>query len=211
MRASSAQTARITPAPSSRRIGPCVLTRWPARTDPTQAPRLLPTPINGNSRLPCSGVNTSLASAQNCAMTITLKMPTQRKYGMPIGRWAPWARANSADVGDEEQRHPRHQPLAVHPGGEGAVGRHEAEQQQRLPGRGVALHLGAALRQDEHLARGLEFVVRGQDEEHQQRQQQRRRRFTGVDVGNRRQQPLDERLAPPAACCRRRARADLSR
>ena len=30
--------------------------RKPARTDPTHAPRLLPTPMSGNRRLPCSWV-----------------------------------------------------------------------------------------------------------------------------------------------------------
>ncbi len=66
-------------ADQSRRSGPYVPTSWPARTDPTHAPRLLPTPMSGKSRLPCSGVKRSLANAQNCAITITLKMPIQRK------------------------------------------------------------------------------------------------------------------------------------
>ena len=95
-----------------------------------------------------------------------------------------YASANSSDVRDEEQRHPRDEPFAIHLRREGAVGGDEHEEQQRLPGRRVALHLGAALREDEHLASRLELVVRGEDQEHQQRHEQRGRRFFLTDVGD---------------------------
>ena len=56
-----------------------------------------------------------------------------------------------------------HQLHAVDARREGAVRRHEHQEQHRLAGRRVALHLGAALAEDEHLAGGLEQVVRRQD------------------------------------------------
>ena len=56
----------------------------PAYIDPSHAPRLLPSPMIGNRRLPCSSVLRSLANPQNCAMTMTLKMPTHRKNGTAI-------------------------------------------------------------------------------------------------------------------------------
>ena len=77
--------ARTTQTPSSRAprtsssVAPPVFMIQPARTDPTHAPRLLPTPTSGKIRLPCSGVKMSLAKAQNWAITMTLKMPTHRK------------------------------------------------------------------------------------------------------------------------------------
>ena len=58
------------------------------------------------------------------------------------------------------------------------------------PADGVALHRGAALAEDEHLARGLEQVVRREDEEHQQRHQQHAGDLVVPDVGDRRQQTL---------------------
>ena len=96
----------------------------------------------------------------------------------------------------EEQRHPLHQLDAVDARRERAVRRHEHEQQQRLAGRRIALHLGAALAEDEHLARGLEHVVRGEDQEHDQREQQRARHLVTAHVGDRRQQPLADGLRP---------------
>ena len=86
---------------------------------------------------------------------------------MPMCSPAWYADGEERDVGDEEQRHPRHEPLAVDLRREGAVGGDQHEQEQRLAGRRVALHLGAALAEDEDLARGLELVVGRQDEEHQ--------------------------------------------
>ena len=54
-RARTTQTTEDRRAPPiSRRVGPDRSTTLPARTEPTHAPRLLPTPISGNSRLPCS-------------------------------------------------------------------------------------------------------------------------------------------------------------
>ena len=78
----------------------------PARTDPTHAPRLLPTPISGKIRLPCSGVKMSLANAQNCAITITLKMPTQGWLRDPDAQPGLDRQHEQRDVGGEEERHP---------------------------------------------------------------------------------------------------------
>ncbi len=44
---------------------------------PTHAPSDAPTPTNGKSRRPWPSVYTSLANDQNCAMTNTLKTPSQ--------------------------------------------------------------------------------------------------------------------------------------
>ena len=85
---------------------------------------------------------------------------------MPMCRPAPSASRNSTRCDDEEQRHPLHELHAVDARGKRAVRRHEEQQQHRLAGRRVALHLGAALAEDEHLAGGLEQVVRRQDQEH---------------------------------------------
>ena len=97
-------------------------------------------------------------------------------------------------VRDEEQRHPLHQLDAIHARGERPVRGHQDQQQQCLPCRGVALHLGAALAEDEDLARRLELVIRREDDEHRQRHQQRARGLAPTDVGKWRQEPLEGAL-----------------
>ena len=73
---------------------------------------------------------------------------------------------------------------------------HQEQQQERLTGRRVALHLGAALAEDEHLARGLQHVVGGEQQEHQQRHQQHACGLVAPHVGDRREQPLNRALRP---------------
>ncbi len=68
-------------------------------------------------------------------------------------------RQEDEEVGRKEQRHPLHQLRPVHARREGAVRGNQHEQQQRLACRRVALHLGAALAEDEDLARRLEQVI----------------------------------------------------
>ena len=82
--------------PASSRQAPNDSISCPARIDPIHAPRLLPTPISGNRRLPCSSVKRSAANAQNCAITITLKMPSQTKNTMPMRSPAASASRNSS-------------------------------------------------------------------------------------------------------------------
>ena len=98
------------------------------------------------------------------------------------------------EVRREEKRHPSHQPHPVHAGRERSIRRHEEQEEHRLPGRRVALDLGSALREDEHLSRRLEHVIGGQEQEHQQRHQQRAGGLRPVHVRDRRQHPLDRCL-----------------
>jgi hypothetical protein len=98
-----------------------------------------------------------------------------------------------SDVQHEEERDPLHELHAIDARREGAVRRNEEEQEQRLARRRVALHLRAALAEDEHLARGLQEIVRGEDEKHDQRHQEDADQFVAPDVGDRRQQPLIDR------------------
>ena len=92
---------------------------------------------------------------------------------MPTRRPACTRDDEEHQVRGEEQRDPRDQPHAVDARGERAVRRHEDEQEQRLARRRVALDFGAALAEDEHLARGLEHVVGREQQEHQERHEQR--------------------------------------
>ena len=52
---------------------------------PIAAPAEAPNVTSARRRFPSSGVYTSFVNAQNCAMIITLKMPTQMKKGTPTG------------------------------------------------------------------------------------------------------------------------------
>ena len=55
-RARNTHAVSPTAAPASKCGGPVASMIWPARTDPIHAPRLLPTPMSGKSRFPCSCV-----------------------------------------------------------------------------------------------------------------------------------------------------------
>ena len=189
--------------PASSRQAPNDSISCPARIDPIHAPRLLPTPISGNRRLPCSSVKRSAANAQNCAITITLKMPglffsmawkVENGYMEVVPGSGNVRQQKQQQVRREEQRHPLDQLHAVYARRERAVRRDDREQQHRLPGRRVALHLGAAFAEDEHLARGLEQVIRGEHEKHRQHHHQCGRGLAAAHVGDRREQALDESL-----------------
>ena len=61
------------------------------------APSVAPAAIRPNSRLPCSGLNTSTFSCQNIEMTNRLKAETQMKKPRPTQTaWAPSAAWKSA-------------------------------------------------------------------------------------------------------------------
>ena len=88
------------------------------------------------------------------------------------------------EVDGEKQRHAIDQADAVHPRRKCAVRRHGQQQDQRLRAGGIALHLGAALAENQRFAHGLQQVVRSEKTEHVGGQQQRARSFARADVGD---------------------------
>ena len=109
---------------------------------------------------------------------------------MPTFRPARTASTNSTRF-DAKKSVTHHQSHPVDTGRERAIGRHEEQQEDGLPGRGVALDLGSTLGEDEDLPRRLEHVVGAEEQEHQQRHQQRAGGLVLVHVRDRRQQALD--------------------
>ena len=94
-----------------------------------------------------------------------LKTPTQRKNGTPMTTFARARIGEDDEVRGEEEVDRGDEPLPAHAAGERAVRVDHHDEQQRLPRGGVLLHLGAAVEKDERLARRLEQVVRGQQQE----------------------------------------------
>ena len=148
----------------SSRAGADVSTSCPARTDPTHAPRLLPTPISGNSRLPCSGGEQIGGKRPELRDHHHVEDADPQEVDDADAQPGADARAGTA-AGCAAKNSVTHctSCIAVDARGERAIGRHEHQQQQRLPRRRIALHFGAALAEDEHLARRLQQVVRRQD------------------------------------------------
>ena len=119
-------------------------------------------------------------------------MPTQMKNATPTyGTRAATRQREQLDADDEEQRDADQQPDAVDARREPAVERHESHQHQRLSGRGVRPHLGAAAEQDQRLAHGLDHRVADEQQEDVDQHQHRRRAFAGADVGERADSSVD--------------------
>ncbi len=100
-------------------------------------------------------------------------------------------RKKQQEIRCEEERDPLHQLDAVDARRQHAVRGHNPQEQQRLPGRRITLHLGATLAEDETLSRGLQQVIPEQHEEHRGHHQQGTRPFAAAHVRKRREQPLD--------------------
>ncbi len=96
---------------------------------------------------------------------------------MPTRMPAASAARNMHEIGCEEQRDPLHQLHAVDARRQHAVRRHDPQEQQRLPGRRITLHLCAAFAEDEPLSGCLQQVVPEQHEEHRDHHQQGARRL----------------------------------
>ncbi len=77
--------ATSTAASSMRPNGPNAPIPCEAICAPAMAPSVPPMAMSGNRRSPSASVNRSLASDQNCAMLIVLKMPSQTKNAKPMG------------------------------------------------------------------------------------------------------------------------------
>jgi hypothetical protein len=76
----------------------------------------------------------------------------------------------------------------------------EEQQEHRLEGGRIALHRRAALGEDQHLARRLQEVVGGEQQEDEQRHQQRAGRLVLADIGDRRQQTLERPFHSTTFC-----------
>ena len=139
----------------------------------------------------------SAAKLQNCATVTRLKTPTQRKNGTPSGTPRAPSAAEENEVRGEEDRDARDEHEATDPRSDPAVEVGDEDQQDGLADRGVALHLGAAAEQDERLARDLEQVVGGEEQEDVDGQEQGRRRLSGPNVAEQAQGEL-ERMFPEA-------------
>jgi hypothetical protein len=70
----------------------------------------------------------------------------------------------------------------------------ESHQQQRLTGRGVRPHLGAAAEQNQRFANRLDDGVADQQDEYVDQHQHRRGPFTGTDVGEQRKGAVQQRF-----------------
>jgi hypothetical protein len=90
-----------------------------------------------------------------------LKTPTPEAERYADRHPGPGECREEQKIGGEEHIYERDQAQPAEPLREPAVAVDDAEEEHRLPGRSVRLHLRAAVQQDERLARGLEQVVRG--------------------------------------------------
>ena len=104
------------------------------------------------------------------------------------------------EVRGKEQRHTADQPEPVHGGCERAVRRHDREQQERLAGGRVTLHLRAALAQDQRLAHDLQHRVEREQAEDVCGEQQRAGALAGSYVGDERQAAIEPRLLEWRCC-----------
>ena len=116
-------------------------------------------------------------------------------------------RREQLDARDEEQRHAHQQPGAVDARREPAVERNESHQQQRLAGRGVRPHFGAAAEQNQRFANRLDDGIADQQDEYVDQHQHRRGAFTGADVGEQRQRTVQQRFLSDGGFRERRVRA----
>jgi hypothetical protein len=99
-------------------------------------------------------------------------------------------RPEQTEVGDEEQRDDADEQRPPHPGRQPTVGARHADQQDRLAGRRVALHLGPAGHEDERLAGDLQEVVGREQQEHVRRQQDDRGDLVAAHVAEQTEQEL---------------------
>ena len=120
----------------------------------------------------------SLANDQNWATSEMLKMPTQMKNATPTyGSVAPRrASANSSMLTMKNSVTPTSSLTRSDARGEPAVQRHESHQHHRLSGRRVRPHLGAAAKQDQRLAHGLDDRIADEEQEDVHQHQHRRAR-----------------------------------
>ena len=86
------------------------------------------------------------------------------------------------EVRREEHRHDADETGASDPRRKPSVGHRDEDQQERLTGRGVTFHLGAAGQQNEGLASHLQQVVRREQQEDIQRQQRHGRHLARPDI-----------------------------
>ena len=133
---------------------------------------------------------------QNCAITMTLKMPTHRKNGTAIDIPSRPAAKNTARFEHEEQRDPANELNSIHPRGERAERGNKRQQQHRLSGRRVRFDRGAALGQDERLADGLQHVVGREHQEQVQPEQECLEDFVAMYLRDRAQHTSDEVSLP---------------
>ena len=111
-----------------------------------------------------------------------------------------FADAVAPEHGKDQQvdgkKQPAHddQTRALHARRDPAVERDDPHQEHRLRGRRVGLHLGAALREDQPVARGFQQVVAGEQQEHVEREQHRADALAGADVREHRERPLEPRF-----------------
>ena len=106
-------------------------------------------------------------------------------------------RVENGQARDEEKRDQVDEPAACHSRGEDAVKRHCQGEEQGLGAQGIALDLRAPrLGEDQRLARGLHYVVGGQDQEDGQRQKHELSNLAGPDVREEAEDPFQRAVRP---------------
>ena len=98
------------------------------------------------------------------------------------------------DVDHEKERHADEELHTIDFRREPAVRRHEPHQQNCLAGRRVRADFGTSAHENQRLADGLDDRIADQQEEDVEEHQRRRRTFARADVGEERQDAVEQRL-----------------
>ena len=108
-----------------------------------------------------------------------------------VGEPGPAAQEEDLDAAEEEQEHRGQETRAREPLGHPSVKRDIGDEGEGLRRRRVGLQLRAPGEQDQRLARGLQDVIRGQEQEDVQAHQEDGRALAGPHVGEESQRALE--------------------
>ena len=100
----------------------------------------------------------------------------------------PEERCEDEQVGRDEDEDDRDQLEPADAAGDGPVGTEDGDEEERLAGGSVGLHLGSTAQEDERLADDLQEVIRGQDEEDGRGEDEGGQCLTSPDLRERTQQ-----------------------